>query len=115
MHVLMRIKMRWLSSGQFEERLCLPLDFPLDRGPLMQVNNAIYLDPRVAAISPFAQIKMQPKAQASAIVGRDSRFVRRRLADHKTGAGHNAALMRFDDASIDTLGVAEVVGVNDQV
>src|ERR1051326_560298 len=78
-------------------------------------NNRVEWDPFVMAIDPFAEIKMKADADSTALASVGGGGGGGGLADHEAGAGDNTSFRSFDDAPIDAVAQAEVVGVDDEV
>src|SRR5687768_873183 len=109
MDMLVRIKVRRRSFYQVDEHLQLTRGLIENCLKRLVLQHAIPRRPGLVLVYPFAQVEMQAQAQvrmSACVVGS---LARSGPAHHETGAGHDAVLMRLDNAAIDPGALAEVV------
>lgn len=105
MHVVMGVEVGRAAAGQLAKRIELARQLPLEQAAVREIDR-----PPLRR-----EVDMEPDAQPWIPAGQPDRRARPRHVDHQARAGHDAARVRFDDAAVDLLVRAEVVGVDDQV
>jgi hypothetical protein len=105
MYVVMGVQVGREAAGQIAEGSELARQLPLKRAAVREIDRPAFR----------GEVDVEPDAQARMPAGEPDRGARARPVDHQARAGDDAALVRPDDAAVDVLVCAEVVGVDDQV
>jgi hypothetical protein len=113
--VLMGVEMGGRAADEAVEFGQLTTYFGPDGWSVLGRNNRVERDPFVMAIDPFAEIKMKADADFAVLASVGGRGGGGGLADHEAGAGDNTSFRGFDDAAIDAVAKAEVIGVDNEV
>ena len=115
MNVLVGVEMSRSMSHQAIERAELAGDFILHRTLILQWDYGIEGDPFSGAKDLFAQVDMQPDTKIWKFPGTSRRISSSRPAYHETGAGHDSAAMCPHNAVVNSLALAEIIRVHDEI
>lgn len=115
MHMLVGIEVCWLPTYEAAKVDELPGDFVSNSAFVVEGNNLVERAPRALAEDPFAEIHVDTNRQASVRSSVGGSWLDCRPAHHQARAGHNAALVRSNDAPVYATATPEIVRVDDQV
>src|SRR5437773_8796345 len=106
MCVTMRIDVRWSAAHQAMKFIELAEEFVLARLQVLRVELALVFAPH---------IPVQTDRKVRIGFAQLDRFVQRAPGDHEAGAGEHTLGVTIDDAAIDAMRSAEIIGVDDQI
>ena len=112
MHMLMGVHMRRPLAHEVVESCQLARYFFLDNIDVIQRNDFIQRYPGAIAVSPFAEVDMETEAEFRLFSAIGGGLRRRRPTHHKACAGYNSGFVSFDDTSVYTGALAEVIRVD---
>ena len=112
--MLMRVEVRRCTPHQPLEPLQLAVDLGRHRRRVVRVGALVAKQPLTVAKLPLGQVDVQAQRQRGVPPGDGDRRLRSRLAHHQAGAGDDAVHVAVQDALVDAVGQAEIVGIDDQ-
>src|SRR5262245_42437315 len=111
-HVLMRIEVRWFALYEAAKRLELARNLVPDSRAVAQVHDVIDRTPCFIHADPLAEIDVETDTQRWSSAGVTGGRARTRPPHHQAGTGDDPRSVAFDDAGVDPLALAKVVGID---